>query len=91
MGKEFTVAVGVLLCIFGMCTSVIIGVAASAGHAEVGLQMAPAVSGFLLHHWNIVMVMGPFGCTVVAYLGSWAISMGLQPSQGQPAVSAKAL
>jgi hypothetical protein len=38
------------------------------------------VSDFLLRHWNIAMVMGPLGCTIVVYLGSWAISMGLQPA-----------
>jgi phage shock protein PspC (stress-responsive transcriptional regulator) len=80
MGKEIAISVGVLLCVFGMSMSVIIGYAAALGQADVGVQIAPAVSDFLLRHWNIAMVMGPFGCTVVVYLGSWAISMGLQPS-----------
>lgn len=80
MNKEIAVAVGVLLCVFGMSMSVIIGYAASLGQAGIAMQIAPLVSDFLLRHWNVAMVMGPLGCTIVVYLGSWAISMGLQPA-----------
>jgi hypothetical protein len=89
MGKEMTVAIGVLLCLFGMSTAVIIGFAASVGRADVALHFTSAVSNFLLGHWNLSMVAGPLSCTVVVYLGSFMIAIGIQPSPVTVAKSAR--